>query len=91
MPSQPSRRAIRQEVAQPPAGRTDEGPDRRPVPDSVDQRLLAALGAMERLFYAYARCSDVAETHAEALDVSERSLAKRMVEEEQRRLAGIAT
>lgn len=59
------------------------------TPDSVDQRLLALLGAKERLFDAYARRSEVAETHAEALDVSERSLAQRIVEEEQLRLAGV--
>ncbi|MER7812592.1 DEAD/DEAH box helicase [Streptomyces sp900116325] len=55
--------------------------------DSVDQRMLDILARKERLFDAYARRSDVAETTPDAVDVSERSLARRIVEEEQLRLA----
>ncbi|GGL33162.1 DEAD/DEAH box helicase [Planomonospora parontospora] len=55
--------------------------------DSVDQRMLDILGSKERLFDAYARRSDLAESSADAVDVSEQALARRIVEEEQRRLA----
>lgn len=55
--------------------------------DSVDQRLLDILARKERLFDAYARRSDVAETTPDAVDVSDGSLARRIVEEEQQRLA----
>ncbi len=55
--------------------------------DSVDQRMLALLEAKQRLFDAYARRSDTAESTPEAVDVSEPSLARRIVEEEQERLA----
>ena len=55
--------------------------------DSVDQRLLDILGGKERLFDAYARRSETAESTPEAMDVSERSLALRIVEDEQLRLA----
>jgi len=54
--------------------------------DSVDQRLLEILGGKERLFDAYARRSETAESSPEAVDVSERSLALRIVEDEQLRL-----
>ncbi|MFE9423762.1 DEAD/DEAH box helicase [Kitasatospora sp. NPDC006697] len=57
------------------------------VAESVDQRMLEALRAKERLFDEYARRSEVAETTPEAVDVSERSLAVRIVEDEQLRLA----
>ncbi|MFC5906577.1 DEAD/DEAH box helicase [Streptacidiphilus monticola] len=57
------------------------------TPDSVDQRLLALLGRKQRLFDAYARRSEAAETSPEALDVSDQSLARQIVEEEQLRLA----
>lgn len=55
--------------------------------DSVDQRMLDILARKERLFDAYARRSDVAETTPDAVDVSDAALARRIVEEEQRRLA----
>ncbi|WUW20284.1 DEAD/DEAH box helicase [Streptomyces sp. NBC_01463] len=55
--------------------------------DSVDQRMLDILARKERLFDAYARRSDVAETTPDAVDVSDGSLARRIVEEEQQRLA----
>ncbi|MEU3225659.1 DEAD/DEAH box helicase [Streptomyces sp. NPDC006976] len=54
--------------------------------DSVDQRMLDILARKERLFDAYARRSDVAETTPDAVDVSEGTLARRIVEEEQQRL-----
>ena len=55
--------------------------------DSVDQRMLDILARKDRLFDAYARRSDVAEATPDAVDVSDGSLARRIVEEEQRRLA----
>ena len=55
--------------------------------DSVDQRLLDILARKDRLFDAYARRSDVAEATPDAVDVSDRDLARRIVEEEQSRLA----
>jgi superfamily II DNA or RNA helicase len=56
--------------------------------DSVDQRLLRILGGKARLFDAYARRSDLAESAPDAaLDVSEQSLAAQIIEEEQLRLA----
>jgi superfamily II DNA or RNA helicase len=57
--------------------------------DSVDQRLLTILGRKSRSFDAYARHSDTAQAAPEALDVSEQSLARRIVEEEQARLAAV--
>ncbi|WP_406457245.1 DEAD/DEAH box helicase [Streptomyces sp. NBC_00876] len=57
--------------------------------DSVDQRMLDILARKERLFDAYARRSDVAETTPDAVDVSDGSLARRIVEEEQKRLAAV--
>ncbi|WP_330172713.1 DEAD/DEAH box helicase [Streptomyces sp. NBC_01498] len=55
--------------------------------DSVDQRLLDLLGAKQRLFDAYARHSDVAESTPDAVDISEQSLARQIVAEEQERMA----
>ncbi|MBD0695676.1 helicase SNF2 [Streptomyces sp. CBMA123] len=55
--------------------------------DSVDQRMLEILRAKQRLFDAYARRSELAESVPEAVDVSEQSLAVRIVEDEQLRLA----
>ncbi|MGP3952628.1 DEAD/DEAH box helicase [Streptomyces sp. 7N604] len=55
--------------------------------DSIDQRMLEILSSKSRLFDAYARRSDVAESTPEAVDISEQSLARRIVEEEQLRLA----
>uniref|UniRef100_UPI000CD5AFBA DEAD/DEAH box helicase n=1 Tax=Streptomyces sp. SM11 TaxID=565557 RepID=UPI000CD5AFBA len=55
--------------------------------DSVDQRLVELLARKDRLFDAYARRSDLAETTPEAVDVSDGELARRIVEEEQQRLA----
>jgi hypothetical protein len=56
--------------------------------DSVDQRMLDILESKSRLFDAYARRSDVAEATPDAVDISVGSLARRIVEDEQRRLAG---
>ncbi|MFF2138960.1 DEAD/DEAH box helicase [Streptomyces sp. NPDC058193] len=55
--------------------------------DSVDQRMLEILARKDRLFDAYARRSDVAEATPDAVDVSDGALARRIVEEEQVRLA----
>jgi superfamily II DNA or RNA helicase len=57
------------------------------TPDSVDQRLLRLLSRKQNLFDAYARRSDAAEAAPEALDVSEPSLARQIIEAEQQRLA----
>ncbi|MFJ3202135.1 DEAD/DEAH box helicase [Streptomyces sp. NPDC086989] len=54
--------------------------------DGVDQRMLEVLERKARLFDAYARRSAVAEAAPEAVDVSDTSLARRIVEEEQARL-----
>jgi hypothetical protein len=56
--------------------------------DSVDQRLLHILKNKSRLFDAYARRSDTAEQSPDAVDISDSALARRIVEEEQIRLAG---
>ncbi|GAA0994548.1 DEAD/DEAH box helicase [Acrocarpospora macrocephala] len=55
--------------------------------DSVDERLLHILEAKAELFDAYARRSEVAEGLTDAVDISDASLARQIVEEEQRRLA----
>lgn len=55
--------------------------------DTCDQRLLDLLAHKTELFDAFARRSDVAESTPDAVDVSEPSLARRIVEEEQLRLA----
>ncbi|MEU5183887.1 DEAD/DEAH box helicase [Streptomyces longwoodensis] len=57
------------------------------TPDSVDDRLLRILADKDRLFDAYARRSDTADATPDAVDVSDDGLARRIVEEEQRRLA----
>ncbi|WP_455360248.1 DEAD/DEAH box helicase [Streptomyces sp. SYSU K21746] len=57
------------------------------TPDSVDERMLDILSEKTRLFDAYARRSDVAEATPDAVDVSDGSIARRIVEEEQQRLA----
>ncbi|MFI8352110.1 DEAD/DEAH box helicase [Streptomyces cyaneofuscatus] len=55
--------------------------------DSVDQRMVGLLARKDRLFDAYARRSDLAEAAPDAVDVSDGELARRIVEEEQQRLA----
>ncbi|MET9220348.1 DEAD/DEAH box helicase [Streptomyces sp. NPDC003300] len=57
------------------------------IADSVDQRMLDILGTKQVLFDAYARRSDLAESTPDAVDISEQSLARRIVEEEQMRLS----
>ena len=57
------------------------------TPDSVDQRVLELLDAKQRLFDDYAAKSDTADSSPEAKDISEPELARRIVEEEQERLA----
>ncbi|RII19837.1 ATP-dependent helicase HepA [Streptomyces sp. YIM 130001] len=55
--------------------------------DSVDQHLLGILEEKKARFDAYARRSELAESVPEALDISEPDLARRIVEDEQLRLA----
>ncbi|WP_440089429.1 DEAD/DEAH box helicase [Streptosporangium sp. LJ11] len=55
--------------------------------DSVDQRMLDILRGKVGLFDTYARRSDLAESTPDAVDISEQTLARQIVEEEQRRLA----
>ncbi|NUT26927.1 MAG: DEAD/DEAH box helicase [Streptomyces sp.] len=52
----------------------------------VDERLVRLLENKSRLFDAYARRSAVAESTPDAVDISDLSLARRIVEEEQARL-----
>jgi len=54
--------------------------------DSVDEHLVRLLGAKARLFDAYARRSALAEEVAGAVDVSEASLARAVVDAERARL-----
>lgn len=53
----------------------------------VDERMVARLENKDRLFDAYARRSEVAEATPDAVDVSDTAMARRIVEEEQLRLA----
>ncbi|MBC9718187.1 DEAD/DEAH box helicase [Streptomyces sp. TRM66268-LWL] len=55
--------------------------------DSVDVRLLELHRVKQEEFDSYARRSEVAETVPEAVDVSDPELARRIVEDEQLRLA----
>lgn len=57
------------------------------VADSVDQRMVEMLAAKSRLFDEYARRSEMAETSPEAVDISEVELARRIVADEQQRIA----
>ncbi|GAA0398134.1 helicase SNF2 [Acrocarpospora corrugata] len=59
--------------------------------DSVDERMLQILDTKTQVFDAYARRSEVAEDIADAIDISDPSLAKQIVEEEQRRLSVVPT
>ncbi|MHA6764247.1 DEAD/DEAH box helicase [Streptacidiphilus sp. PAMC 29251] len=58
--------------------------------DSMDQRLVELLHRKEQAFDAYARRSELAETDPGALDISEESLARELVEDELLRLAATA-
>lgn len=64
---------------------TGVGPANDPV--SVGRRAAALLDRAEHLLGSYGRRSDTAESTPEAIDVSDGSLARRIVEEEQLRLA----
>ncbi|MCA1706382.1 MAG: DEAD/DEAH box helicase [Actinobacteria bacterium] len=57
------------------------------VTNSVDERMVELLAAKSRLFDDYARRSEVAENSADAVDISEVELARRVVAAEQERLA----
>jgi len=57
------------------------------VANSVDQRMLEILDSKSRLFDEYARRSTIADSSPEAIDISEASLARTVVEQEQERLA----
>ncbi|MFF5298526.1 DEAD/DEAH box helicase [Streptomyces sp. NPDC013161] len=61
------------------------------APDSVDDRLLTILKNKDRLFDAFARRSALADATPDAIDISDATLARRIVEEEQQRLAAEAT
>ncbi|MFJ9694247.1 DEAD/DEAH box helicase [Kitasatospora sp. NPDC101183] len=54
--------------------------------EGVDAAMVRALTRKDRLFAAYARRSDLADSAPEAVDVSEAELARRIVEEERERL-----
>ncbi|MEV0737428.1 DEAD/DEAH box helicase [Streptomyces sp. NPDC050549] len=58
--------------------------------DSVDDRLLTILKNKDRLFDRFARRSDLADATPDAVDISDAALARRIVEEEQQRLAAEA-
>lgn len=58
--------------------------------DSVDDRLLTILKNKDRLFDRFARRSDLADATPDAVDISDATLARRIVEEEQQRLAAEA-
>jgi superfamily II DNA or RNA helicase len=57
------------------------------TPEGVDQRLVELLDDKQRLFDEYVRRSDIANASPEAMDVSEATLAKTIIEQEQERLA----
>ena len=54
--------------------------------DSVDQRMLEILSGKAALFDAYVRDSAVAAASASAVDISETEAARRIIDEERRRL-----
>ncbi|XUL90814.1 DEAD/DEAH box helicase [Streptomyces galilaeus] len=58
--------------------------------DSVDDRLLTILRNKDRLFDRFARRSDLADATPDAVDISDATLVRRIVEEEQQRLAAEA-
>ncbi|MEU2452042.1 DEAD/DEAH box helicase [Streptomyces sp. NPDC012765] len=55
----------------------------------VDERMVELLKNKSRLFDAYARRSAVAESTPDAVDVSDTAMARRIVEDEQARLAAV--
>lgn len=56
------------------------------TPDSMDERLLEIMNAKATLFDAYVRRSHLAESTADAVDISDETPAERIVKEEQERL-----
>ncbi|HEU5333877.1 MAG TPA: DEAD/DEAH box helicase [Actinocrinis sp.] len=56
------------------------------IADSVDQRMLELLDSKTALFDAYARRSELAETSPQALDLSDATLARKVVDAERARL-----
>ncbi|NYE12490.1 DEAD/DEAH box helicase [Actinomadura citrea] len=56
------------------------------TPRSVDERMLEILHVKTMLFDEYARRSDLAEQTPDAVDISERDLARQIVAQEQERL-----
>jgi hypothetical protein len=56
----------------------------------VDDRLLTILKNKDRLFDRFARRSALADATPDAIDISDATLARRIVEEEQQRLAAEA-
>jgi SNF2 family DNA or RNA helicase len=59
------------------------------IADSVDQRMLELLDSKAQLFDAYVRHSAIAEATPGAVDISEVSLARTIVAQEQQRLAPV--
>jgi SNF2 family DNA or RNA helicase len=57
------------------------------TPEGVDQRMVEMLDDKQRLFDEYVRRSDIASASPEAVDISEATLAKTIIEQEQERLA----
>jgi SNF2 family DNA or RNA helicase len=57
------------------------------TPEGVDQRMVEMLDDKQRLFDEYVRRSDIANASPEAMDISEATLAKTIIEQEQQRLA----
>ncbi|MDB4872825.1 MAG: helicase [Gemmatimonadales bacterium] len=55
--------------------------------DTLDQRMLQILEQKSRVFDAYLRRSDLAESTPQAVDIAETTLARQIVEEEQLRFA----
>ena len=54
--------------------------------DSIDERMMEILDTKEQIFDSYARDSVVAESSAQAVDVTEKSLKERILSMEQKRL-----
>ncbi|MGW6504618.1 DEAD/DEAH box helicase [Nonomuraea angiospora] len=56
------------------------------TPDSMDERLIEIMHGKAKLFDAYARRSHLAESTPDAVDISDETLADRIVREERQRL-----
>ncbi|MGI8329312.1 DEAD/DEAH box helicase [Actinomadura scrupuli] len=59
--------------------------------DSLDERMLQILEHKTRTFDSYLRRSDLAESAPQAVDIAESTLARQIVEEEQRRFGRSST